>query len=119
MNIVKLEWLSVEAKEAELIVSDGVNRIIAFSQPCEYSLGDVIDKPLLPLYVKDLMLSRESEPSLHKLNTPFGYKITALITDIDNGIVAVGGILIDASNIPSWAKNGDYVDFTVGRLDLW
>jgi len=46
MKIIKLNWLSKPAQEAELVVSDGVHNCLVFSQPCSVELNQIIVDPL-------------------------------------------------------------------------
>jgi hypothetical protein len=67
------------------------------------------------------MLARDNLPNIIKIEgSYFAYKIIAKIIDFNNSIVEVGDITIKIEdNIPSWANEGDFVEFTCDRLDLW
>lgn len=117
-KIIRLEWLSREADEALLNISDNEYEVIVFSQPCKYKLGDIIIPPLRAFDVKDLMLSRDDGVKIEKIGSYFEYKITAVVKDTENAIASVGGIDIELDDIPRWASNGDVIDFVVGRLDI-
>ncbi len=119
MYIKKLDWLSEAAKEAELIITDGNYSCVAFSQPCKHKQEDKIFEPLHAFMVENLMLSHEIDLKIETVKG-FQHKVVALVRDINEDIVQVGDISIKLDyHIPSWAKDGDFVEFECGRIDLW
>ncbi|EHM7983023.1 hypothetical protein [Elizabethkingia anophelis] len=46
IKVNKIEWLSKEAKEAEVYLSDDNFNIICFAHPFDKSIGDPITQPL-------------------------------------------------------------------------
>jgi hypothetical protein len=121
MKVKSLHWISEDAKEAELIVHDGYFECLVFSHPCNLSEGDILNEPLHPLEIEDLIKSLSNKPKIEKLSKSyFAYKFVAKIINVTEAITAIGGITIDLGiNIPSWAKDGDYIEFNCSRLDVW
>jgi hypothetical protein len=122
MKVIKLDWMSESAQEAELIVSDGKFECLVFSHPCHVQLNQILDEPLQVLTIKNLMLVKdpnENERIVKIEESYFSHYCVARVKDMENSIVSVGGILIEFSQIPSWAKEGDLVEFTCSRFDIW
>ena len=119
MYIKILKWLSVSSQEAELTVTDDNYSCLAFSQPCNYKQGDILHEPLHGFIVENLMLSNKQEFRIDNIKN-FQHKIIARIINFDEDLVEVGDIHIKLDdNIPSWAKDGDYIEFNCSRLDIW
>lgn len=123
MIIKKLNWISKIAKEAELIVSDDSHECLAFSQPCNVKLNDILTEPLHAIDVENLMktVNKNIDEKIMRINESyFSHYCVAKVVRIDESIVSVGGIIIQLeSTIPSWAKEGDFVEFKCSRLDIW
>ena len=64
MRIKDIKWISETAKEAELIVTDGVNECLVFSQPCNLRTGEILFEPLKALDVEKLMKVIGKDPML-------------------------------------------------------
>ena len=121
MKIEKLIWISEAAQEAELAIIDGEFTCVAFSQPCHYSEGDVIDDSLHAFMSKNIMLSRNADVSLQRLNErALPHKCTAIVDNKLEALVRIGSIIIELdSSIPAGVEDGMLVDFECSRLDVW
>lgn len=123
MKIVQLKWLSESAKEAELIVSDGLHECLVFSQPCSVQLNETYTEPLHAVDIENLMkvnVEDASEKIVRLNDSYFSQYFVARVLNINEGLVKVGGILIEFDvPIPGWANEGDLVEFKCSRLDLW
>ena len=121
MRISNINWLSKSAKEAEIEISDGFYKLIVFSQPCEYKINQKIDDYIHPLEVKNLQKTSNEQVDILKLQrTSFGYKIIGTFNDAGNSLISVGNIKFQLSEpIPSWAREGDIIEFESIRFDLW
>jgi hypothetical protein len=121
MKVKSLNWISEDAEEAEVIVEDGCFECLVFSHPCNLSEGDTLNEPLHPLEIECVMKALSNQPKIEKLpKSYFAYKFVAKIINFNEAVVAIGGIIIDLGmDIPSWAKNGDYIEFNCSRLDIW
>jgi hypothetical protein len=64
MKVQRIDWISHEAKEADVEVSDGIITCQTFCQPCNYIVGDLISEPLHPFSVSDARLSLEPEQGI-------------------------------------------------------
>lgn len=105
--------------EGDPLVTDGVYECLVFSYPCDCSMNDRINEPLFAAFVTDFMLSYETDVGFEKLKEYYAYKIIAKVLDEENGLVVVGGIILEMEmGIPTWASEGDIVEFNCGRIDL-
>ena len=121
MIVRQLTWLSEVAREAELLISDGKYRCIAFSHPCDVHEGDDLKEPLHAFIIQDLMISREKNCSI-SLIKPNGLaqQCIAEVVDAENGLVKIGNIKITLEEkAPYGAIPGDLIEFTCARLDVW
>ena len=122
MIVKKLDWISFEGKEAELIMTDGKNECLVFSQPCHVTLGENVNDLLHAMDVEDFRRTNETSEKITRDSdvTYFSQFFIAKIIDIKKNIVAVGQIRIELDYaIPDWVKVGELIEFRCDRLDLW
>lgn len=121
MKISNINWISKSSQEAEVKINDGKHKITLYSQPCEYSVNQEIDENIHPLEVKNFRKSLELEVKVIKLsNAYYSYRIVGLVHDIDHAIISVGSLKFELNiPIPSWAEEGDLIEFDSIRFDLW
>lgn len=119
MIIKKIEWISEEIKEAEIIVSDGTFELLCFSHPCSFVEGQIIDKYISTLDANNIVRVDEHTLVVEKAEEYFAYNITGKVIDIKNGIVQVGSMyLIVDGYMPGDIVNGEFISFRCMRLDL-
>jgi len=117
VKVESIEWLSKEAKEALVTISDGTYICLAYHQPCHLEIGDIVSKPLLAMDVLGVVIDNEKEIGFLKMDWHFDYEITAEVIDITAEIVKVGSILIDIEpSLPGDTQKNDIVNFTCYRL---
>lgn len=122
MKVTRIDWLAKAADEALVIVTDGTYEIAAYSQPCEFAVGEKLSMPLMALGVQGLRVIPDDapEPSIIKRATGLGYEIAGEVADRESRLIAVGGIRIE-SDVPlaKDIKNGATVVFSCDRVDIW
>lgn len=120
MKIENIEWLDIDEKEAVITVSNNYNKLICFSCPCDYQIGDELTEQLECLDTKAVAVCDKCD-SITKLESVFGYKLQGRIIDAENGIVAVDGFVIhiDEKEIPGDVNAGMYIQFDTSRVDVW
>ena len=104
---------------AEVIVSDGKFDLLCYAYSSEHNVGDT-NFTLSTFCDNDIMTSDEREYKIQQLEDGY-YKLQGkLITiDKDNGTVQIGSIIIhDLRCIPKDIKVGEFIEFTVRRLDI-
>lgn len=123
MKITKLNWISEAAKEAELTVSDGIHECLAFSQPCNVQENETLIEPLHAMDIENLrkVFDQTYDEKIMRINESyFSHYCVAKVVKTSESIVSVGSIIIQLeSTIPSWANEGDLVEFSCSRLDIW
>lgn len=96
MAVEELKWLSQEAEEAILKISDNFYSCEEFCHPCKYKKGDVIINPLLSLEEQDLVRVKTQAIGIEKNNSKTSLqRILAQVIDI--GLITVGTIQIELS----------------------
>jgi hypothetical protein len=119
-TVVSLEWLSEEAGEAALTITDGRISVIAFCHPCRVGVGEALKQPLLALDVSRMERARQDdEPSLSRTSTAWGYEGIAKILSHQDHLVSVGALKIELDQpLPGDLKEGEAIHFTCARLDV-
>ncbi|AVR97438.1 hypothetical protein [Pseudoduganella armeniaca] len=121
MFVKNITWLSVEAAEAEVQVTDGVYECVAFSWPCAVAVGDDITEPLHVFDMRNAKLVQNVQTGIWALDqNSLARRVVAELVDLDRQIVGVGGIwLIAEETLPAGIKVGALLEFDCARLDLW
>ena len=119
MIIKKIEWISEEIKEAEIIISDGAFELLCFSHPCPFVEGQIINDYIDTLCAKNIVRVDEHIFVVEKAEDYFAYDITGKVIDCKNGIVQVGPMyLVVDGYMPGDIVNGEFISFRCMRLDL-
>jgi hypothetical protein len=121
MRVESIEWISKEAEEAEVVVSDGRFSCRAFSQPCSLSVGQVLEEPLHVFGAKNIMLSTAEEQGMElQVEGGLAHRVTAVFQDLQRRRLIVGGIeLILDDYVPGGIQAGDMINFECARIDVW
>lgn len=121
IKITNIKWLSKEALEAKLTVSDGLFEIICFAHPFKGQINDEINCPINILNPEEIFKLDKQVYSL-KLTDELGYKIEGKITDKIKGQMKVGNIILELDNpkfLPNDIFNDDFVSLSCDRLDVY
>ena len=121
MYIQKIKWINRSILEAELVVTDGKYSVLCFAYPCEYSVGDPVRDFLECLSVTEIQTSNTKTPQIIHKDGGFQYTICGCLTDASKGIIQVGKLVlhIQANRIPKDISNGQFIQFSVQRIDLY
>lgn len=121
IKIKLINWLSREAKEAEVLLSDGKFNITCFSHPFNYQSTKIITQPLYSLNASDMIVvNSEQKLSVEKTNESFGYKITGYVFNKKENQVKIGEFIIELDNqIPLDINEGNYLSFICDRIDIY
>ncbi|MEO7162909.1 MAG: hypothetical protein ABI041_08315, partial [Bdellovibrionia bacterium] len=105
-------------KEAILTLSTGKNNFEVFSHPCPFKEGDIISSPLSSFDTENIMRTPPQETYIISTGDAFENKIVAKVIDVKIPLVCVGNIAIElGSRLPGDILEGEYIEFTSGRLD--
>lgn len=120
VTINKILWLSKDALEADVTITDGEFEIKCFSQPLKYELNNKINEPLCCYNVKNIVKTLDNEFVVSKLSEYFAYNMTGMVVDKKNGIIKVGKISLQIETIlmPGDINDGDFISFYCQRLDM-
>lgn len=68
MKIKKIEWISKDAKEAEVVINDGSYECVCFCHPCSISLGEIISDPIIAFDIENIIkVDNGSEVTIKKI----------------------------------------------------
>jgi len=122
MKIIDIHWLSEEALEASVIVSDGYYQCVAFCHPCYHKVNDKLNSPLFLVRSFGFLEKKNSILSIKRhedKNNFYCHDIIGIIY-VERKIIAIGKILIEfEEEIPKDIKSGSIVSFTASRIDLF
>ena len=120
IKIEKIVWMSKEANEAEIYLSDGKFNIISFSHPFNGSEGDLFDGILYGFNATRIFSSEEKKFSIEKSSDYFGYLFIGILIDSKMKHVKVGEFVIELDNdIPLDILENTYISFECERIDLY
>lgn len=121
VKIDKINWLSEEAREAEVYLSDEDFNIVGFSHPFNQVVGDKVSLPLYSLNAKGIYsLNGEERFSVERTGMAFEYELSGRVINKDCNQVKVGEFIIQLdSSLPNDIEVGDYVSFACDRIDIY
>lgn len=120
IKIKKIKYISIEAKEAEILISDGKYELICFSQPYDEDIDKKIE--VLNCYNNQFVMRADTmECLIEKLIEPFAYRIIGKVINSNKNIVKIGEILLQLEEyaIPKDIKENEYISFYVQRIDIY
>ena len=121
IKVNKVNWLSKEAKEAEVYLSDGSFNIICFAQPFEESIGDEILQPLYTLNARLIctLLHDDQIFLIEKNGSDFEHKLAGRFIDKKNNYIQIGDFIINIdASLPNDIREGDFIFLTCDRIDI-
>lgn len=121
LKIKKINWISQEALEAEVVVTDGELEIMCFAQPLNYLEESELIEPIYCLNVSNLVKVEKSEYSIEKLDDYFAYRLIGKLIDKQYEKVKLGELLLELDNnvLPGDINEGDFISFCCQRLDIY
>ena len=118
MYIADILYFRKEDSEAEVSISDGCYTVTCYAYPCHaVQIGQTVST-LYGFGCTDIIRSDEAGYAVKKLPAYYAYRFVAKVVDNENRIVRIGDLFICLDHwIPKDIMNGEYIDFTVARLD--
>ena len=118
MFVAEILYFNKEDSEAEVSISDGLYTINCYAHPVNKVWINQHINTIYGFECVDIIKSYETNYAIQKLPKHYAYQLTAQVVDKESGIVRIGEIFIKLDNyIPNDIINGDYVSFSVLRLD--
>lgn len=121
VQVIKINWLSEEAREAEVVLFDGHFELTAFSQPFNQDVGNNIELPVYTLNAREIFsLKGEEEDAIEKKINSYEHKFTGRVIDKDMSQIKSGKFIIQLDMpLPNDIIIGDYVTFLCDRVDIY
>ena len=119
--VERISWIDKNEREADVTITDGVYSIVCFSCPFNQNENDIFDNLIYCFEAHDIVKSFKSDPAIIKKEGFYEYMLIGELKSKSDKIVKVGELLIDISDadIPNDINEGNYIEFTVDRLDLY
>ena len=116
-----VERIEAADGEAEVVVTDGQYRCLAYCHPCALSAGDPIPGRLHVLERGTICVSTQTACSITRQSRlgHFDQWFVARVADRIRGIVSVGKLYLDGLRLPGDIKNGELVEFAATRVDIF
>lgn len=119
VTIKRVTWLSKDALEARVLVTDGKHELECFAQPFTGSTGDLVEHPILVLDCDKVEKVDAPEMKAEKIDDHFAYNLTLKVKNSSTSTLLLGEIEILARNcLPGDIIDGDFVNLTSSRLDF-
>jgi hypothetical protein len=119
VRVETITWLSEAAQEAEVVVCSRSGKLLAFCQPCELSVGQVIAGPIHAFSSRNIQLEPQAAPSIQTTDG-LRHSVVGTLTDRAQKLVQSCGFTIQIDDyLPGGIQAGDTVSFECGRLDIW
>ena len=118
--IEKINWISKEAGEAEVLLSDGSFKILCFAHPFQKTELEEVTSPLNTLFAENIVRAGKTEYAIEKNpNEPFSYFLTGELIDRENQIIKIGEFHIELDTaLPQGINIGEYISLSCDRIDL-
>ncbi|EDN9971674.1 hypothetical protein GKT18_07095 [Listeria monocytogenes] len=120
IKVKSIHWLDEDAREADVILTDGEYNVVCFSHPCELTLNGVYNELIYCFDPFDIFKLNQAEYSMEKPNDNQELSILkGKLIDATDSIIQIGEFRIDISegDIAQDIHEGDFVELKVHRLD--
>lgn len=123
MDTLVIRAIERFGESAEVTLDSGKGEIVAFSHPCDLSVGQVVPNLLHGMtehvaaaYLSDWPESLKSERSIERLDRVdgFAYRGCGQVADQAAGLVEVLGFVLELGDLPCT----EFVEFECVRLDV-
>lgn len=120
MKVVAEEQMSSDGLLATVIVEAGGYSVAAFSHPYSLHVGVLLEDPLHVFSLRSVERETNGTLKVSREGKSLAHKITGILTDRDEGILSVGGLLFQIEDdLPGDLTSGDVVSIACDRVDIW
>ena len=117
VRVISIEWLSKEATEAILEVSDGEHTCFVFCHPCSRQAGDQITTPLRAFLAECIQITSEAVGIL-RIRDTLSHQVICTVVSVSPALVSVGNIKLEIDEaLPGDIVAGDAITFVCSRID--
>ncbi|ECB9706056.1 hypothetical protein FL866_13735 [Listeria monocytogenes] len=120
IKVKSIHWLDEDAREADVVLTDGEYNVVCFSYPCELTLNGVYNELIYSFDPFDIFKLNQAEYSMEKPNDNQELSILkGKLIDATDSIIQIGEFRIDISegDIAQDIYEGDFVELKVHRID--
>ncbi|EJE1816667.1 hypothetical protein QSN48_000216 [Listeria monocytogenes] len=120
IKVKSIHWLDEDAREADVVLTDGEYNVVCFSHPCELTLNGVYNNLIYCFDPFDIFKLNQAEYRLEVPNdNPDLYILKGKLIDATDSIIQIGEFRIDISegDIAQDIHEGDFVELKVHRID--
>ena len=118
MYIADIIYFNKEDSEAEVSVSDGRNTVNCYAYPCDTVSVKQHVNTIYGFGCTNIIRVNKSKYDIKKLPQHFAYQLVAQVVDTESRIVRIDDLFIHLDGyIPKDIMNGEYIAFSVIRLD--
>lgn len=118
MYIKDILYFNKEDSEAEVSISDGYYIVNCYAYPCDRVLVNQRINIIYGFECANIIRLNKNKYAIKKLPQHYAYQFAAQVVDNGSEIVRVGDLFIKLDNsIPKDIINGEYIAFSVLRLD--
>ncbi|EAC5232747.1 hypothetical protein CSI37_08260 [Listeria monocytogenes] len=120
IKVKSIHWLDEDAREADIILTDGEYNVVCFSHSCEFALNGVYNELIYCFDPINIFKLNQKEYSMEVPddNSDF-YILKGKLIDATDSIIQIGEFRIDISesDIAQDIHEGDFVELKVHRID--
>ena len=119
--VSKINIISKNSLEAEVTITDGINELVCFSQPCNFKLNQILVEPAYCFNNKYVVRSTSNKYSIEKLKEPLAYNLVVKIIDKKNCLIQIGQIILqlEEHSIPKDILENEYISCYCQRIDIY
>ncbi len=119
MHIKKILRYDREAKEADILISNGTFELLCYAMPYQTEDFNKSNNLLYAFMTENVMRATENSYKVKKLqNGYYSYHLQGKIIRLQKPLVTIGNILLEIDGvIPQDIKEGEFIEFTVMRID--
>lgn len=121
VKVSKVTMISKISLEAEVLITDGFNELVCFSQPCNLIVNQSLTEPVYCFGNKNIVRAVSEECHIDKLKESLAYNLVGKLIDKKNNLVKIGEILLQLEEncIPKDILENEYVSLYCQRIDIY
>lgn len=119
MYVEKIISFDKHDQEADLIVSDGINKVLCYAYPISKVQINQKINSICGFDCTNIERANKSESDINKLQEHYAYTLVGKVVSKENNLVHVGELEVYLDEqIPHDILENEFIIFNVTRLDL-